>query len=114
MTEYKKEQRRNLRKEANLEGSYWKHASYGIFGKPEKATVVDLSTGGCRIRVSDGHDLNRNDSITLIFRLDNHDKTKIQKEAVVCRVEGNYIGCKFSFEHDKEIWFYVYDHIIPK
>jgi c-di-GMP-binding flagellar brake protein YcgR len=114
MTEYQREKRRNLRKETNLEGNYWKHASYGIYGKPEKTTVVNLSTGGCCIRVSDGHDLHRNDSITLIFKLDNPEQTKIQKEAVVCRIDGNDVSCKFSFEHDKDIWFYVYDHIVPK
>lgn len=114
MAEYHKENRRHFRKETQLESSYWKHASYGVFGKLEKATVVDISTGGCRIHVSDDHELQQNDFITLIFRLDNKERTKLQKEAIICRVDGNYIGCKFSSEYDKDIWFYVSGDTLPK
>jgi hypothetical protein len=100
MSEYHKERRKLLRRKTNLESYYWKRTSYTVFDKIEKAIVVDLSTDGCCIHVSDGHDLRRNDTITLVFKLDNPDRTEIQKEAVVRWVIGNFIGCKFSYKHD--------------
>jgi hypothetical protein len=97
----------------NLPVYYWKHLSSGVFGKIEIATVLDLSIDGCRIHVCNDHDLYCDDSITLIFRLDNSDRTEIQKEAVVRWVEGNFIGCKYSIEHDLDILFYVNEHTLP-
>ncbi|MGD0276355.1 MAG: PilZ domain-containing protein [Syntrophales bacterium] len=114
MSKFLKDNRRLFRREINLECSYWKHTSSGFFDKIEKATVVNLSTGGCRIHVSDDHNLHRKDSITLVFKLDNPDRTEIQQETVVRWVIGNFIGCKFSFEHDSDIWFYVHKDIPPK
>jgi hypothetical protein len=108
MSEYLKEKRRYLRGETNFEGYYWKHSSQGAFGKVEKATVIDLSTGGCRLSVSNNHDRHYDDSITLTFKLNNVEHTKIQKEAVVCRIDGNNIGCRFLSEYDKDIWFYFH------
>jgi hypothetical protein len=114
MSEYREDRRIFFRMEENLEAYYWKHFSYGVFGKIEKATVVDLSIDGCRINVSDDHDLHCNDLITMIFRLDNPDRTKIQKEAMVRRIEGNSIGCIYSIEHDLDILFYLNEHVLPK
>jgi hypothetical protein len=108
MSDYRKEKRKLLRKKINLGGYYWKHLSHGVLEKMEKVIVIDLSNGGCRICASDDHDLHVNDSITLTFRFDNAERTKIQKEAVVYRVNGNYIGCRFSFEYDKDIWSYLH------
>lgn len=107
MSKFRKENRRFFRMKMNLEGHYWKHSSFSVFDKIEKATVVDLSIDGCRIHVSDDHSLHRNDLITLVFRLDNPDRTEIEKEAKVHWIIGKIIGCKFSIEHDQDILFYV-------
>ena len=108
MSEYQKERRRYLRMKTNLEGSYWRQSFHGASGKEEKALVMDLSTGGCRLSVSDDHNLQINDVIKLSFNLDDTKGTKIEKEAVVCRVDGHYIGLRFLAEYDKNIWFYVH------
>ena len=114
MREYRKEKRRFFRKKINLVGYYWKHSSYGVFDKIKKVTIVDLSIDGCRLHVSNNHNLHRKDPITLVFILDNPDHTEIQKEARVHWVIGNIIGCKFSIEHDQDILFYVNENIVSK
>jgi c-di-GMP-binding flagellar brake protein YcgR len=103
MSAYRKERRKLLRRKTYLESHYWKHSSYTVFDKIEKAIVVDLSTGGCRIHVSDGHNLHRNDTITLVFKLDDPDRTEIQQEAVIRWVLGNFAGCKFSYKHGDKV-----------
>jgi len=114
MDEYQKERRKLLRREINLEGHYWKHSSHDVLGKIERAVVINLSAGGCRLSVSGDHDLHLNDSIALAFRLDNAERTKIQKEAVVSSVDGRDISCKFSSEFNKDIWLYIQGDKQPK
>jgi len=98
--------RKAYRKETSLEAFYSKWNFPGDF---EKATIVDLTLGGCRLRASKEHTLNQGDWITLVFRLDNPERTEIRKDAVICRVNGNDIGCSFAVRtvYDPDLGFYL-------
>jgi c-di-GMP-binding flagellar brake protein YcgR len=111
MSEYGKEKRKLLRRKLNLDGYYFTHSVHDPLGKIERAVVKDLSAGGCRLSLADNHGLHLNDSITLSFRLDDAERTKIQKEAVVIRVDGNFVSCKFESEFNKDIWLYIHGEI---
>ena len=55
--------------------------------------------------------------IHLAFRLDNELHTKIEREAVVCRVTENQIGCKFApnvHGHEPEFVSYINERAAPK
>lgn len=79
----------------SLEGSYWKLSSSDQFGKIEKAAIVNISLAGCCL-FANPHSLTLYDRINLIIRLDDTNHTRIQREATVCRIVDNHIGCRFA------------------
>lgn len=100
------EVRKAYRKETCLEAFYSKLNSPGDF---EEATIVDLTLGGCRLRASKKPTLNQGEWITLVFRLDNPERTEIRKDAVICRVKEDDIGCNFAVRtvYDPDLGFYL-------
>ena len=91
-----KERRLAARIKTSIAVDYWNLFGTQLLGGVEKATIVDLSLGGCCLFVSKEPTLNINNRIKLLFMLDNDNHTKIEREALVCNVRGNYIGCKFT------------------
>ena len=91
-----KERRLATRIRTSIAVDYWNLFGTQLLGGVEKATIVELSLGGCRLFVSKEPTLNINSRIVLLFMLDNDNHTKIEREALVCNVRGNYIRCRFA------------------
>jgi predicted RNA-binding Zn-ribbon protein involved in translation (DUF1610 family) len=99
--------RKAFRKKTFFDGFYSKLVPPGGF---EKTTIIDLSLGGCGFLASSKHPLNPDDRIKVMFNLDNAQRTKIEKEAVVRVVKGRQIGCEFAHTasgYDPDIGFYL-------
>lgn len=91
-----KERRLATRMKTSIKVDYWKLFRTESLGGGEKATIVNLSLGGCCLFVPTERTLNINNRIKLSFILDNDNHTKIERVASVCYVSGNYIGCRFA------------------
>jgi hypothetical protein len=104
--EFQIETRNEFRKQTSLEVFYWKLDSPDI---RQKAAIVDLSLNGFCLRISGEHTLQSNDLIRVNFKLDNERRTKIDREASVCWIAGNNIGCQFTATppFDPNVGFYV-------
>ncbi|MGD0275796.1 MAG: PilZ domain-containing protein, partial [Syntrophales bacterium] len=91
-----KERRLAARIKTSIAVDYWELFKTDVLGGVEKATIVDLSLVGCCLFVPKEPALNINNRIKLLFMLDNDNHTKIEREALVCNVRGNYIRCRFA------------------
>lgn len=111
------ESRMAFRKKTLLKGTYLMYFSTVAFDDFKKMTVTDLSIGGCRLLVAEVHKLNVNNRIKLFFNLDNAKHTRIEMEAIVCSINGNYIGCKFSpkvYGLEVELLDYLNEQKVPQ
>jgi hemerythrin len=110
------ELRRTTRISTSIEAYFWKRGSLDIFGKVQKGIIMNLSLEGCCLLVSINHKTNSNSNIHLAFILDDKRRTKIEKEAIVCWVTENQIGCKFTPDNpegdEPELVNYIKDHMI--
>jgi hypothetical protein len=106
------ETRKKFRKQVALNGFYVKQDSAG---DKEEMTITNLSLLGCRLLVSNKHTLHLDDSIKVIFSLDNAKHTVIKRNAIVRWIMGNIIGCRFTtVAYDPELGFYAEDFRVPK
>ncbi|MGD0276987.1 MAG: hemerythrin domain-containing protein [Syntrophales bacterium] len=109
------ELRKTTRISTSIEAYYWKRGSLDIFGKVQKGIILNLSLEGCCLFVPQNHKINSNCNIHLAFILDDKRRTKIEKEAVVCWVTENQIGCKFTPDVHKgdepELVYYIKEHM---
>ena len=65
-------------------------------GGLDKMEVKNISRNGLGFVVPTGHDLKEGDNIEVMFKLDDYEETRIERNAVVRRLaEDNYIGCQF-------------------
>ena len=99
--------RKSFRKKTRLEGFYARVAPPGSL---EKMTVTDVSMGGCRFLTGNRHLLEKNDRVNLVFNLDDANRTKITKEAIICSFNERSIGCKYLVTGsglDPDIGFYL-------
>jgi hypothetical protein len=99
--------RKSFRKKTNLEGFYSRVAPPGSV---EKMTITDISMGGCRIYTENRHLLRKDDRVKLVFNLDDANRTKITKEAIICRFDERSAACKFLITgcgYDPDIGFYL-------
>jgi hypothetical protein len=90
-----KERRLATRIKNSIVVYYWDFFTTDALGKAKKATIIDLSLGGCCLFVSEKDAFNINNKIKLSFTLDDDKHTKIERVASVCNVRGNYISCTF-------------------
>jgi len=105
--EFQIEVRNYFRRVTALGGFYLKDDAPDHF---LKMTVTDLSLYGCCLRVSDKHTLHVGDSIKVVFKLDNAQRTEIKRHATVLRIVENIIGCQLTRDaYDPELGFYVED-----
>jgi hypothetical protein len=112
-----KELRRTPRIATSIEAYYWKRGSLDIFGKVQKGKVLNLSLGCCCLLAPKNHMINLHCKIHLAFLLDDKQHTKIEREAVVCRVTENQIGCVFTSDvhrYEPKLVSYINEHIITK
>jgi hypothetical protein len=100
--------RKSFRKKTHLEGFYSRVAPPGNF---EKMTVTDISMGGCQFLTAFKHLLKKDDRVKLAFNLDNANRTKITKDALICSLNERSAGCIFlvtgSRGLDPDIGFYL-------
>jgi hypothetical protein len=95
--------RRAYRKRTNLSGSY-------TAAKREIMTVKNISMGGGGFEVKLHHGLIHGDNIKFEFHLDNNKRSLIKKNATICVIKGNYIGCRFidpPGSLDPDLGFYL-------
>jgi hypothetical protein len=101
------ELRKSFRKKTHLEGFYARATPAGSF---EQMTIVDISLGGCHLLTSNRHFMRKGDRVKLVFELDDANRTKIDKEAIVCDSDERSIRCKFIVTAtglDPDLGFYL-------
>ncbi|MEN6320637.1 MAG: PilZ domain-containing protein [Syntrophaceae bacterium] len=99
--------RKFYRKETNIAGLYMRSSHAGDWGK---MVVKNLSMGGCGFETWKKSTLVQGEEIKLEFKLDNTRGSIIKKKAVVCEVDGQYVGCKFAEPpgaYDPDLGFYL-------
>jgi c-di-GMP-binding flagellar brake protein YcgR len=89
-----KERRLAKRAKTSLEAYYWDSSAPTLLIK--RARVVDLSLGGCCLLLSQEETFNLGNKIKLSIRLDDDKRTKIERDASVCNIKGNYVNCIFA------------------
>ena len=71
--------------------------------------IKDISTHGLGFMALSEHKVQKDQSLKIIFSLDDSVKTVLKKRAVVRRVNDNFIGCEFleTEKEDRAVGFYV-------
>jgi len=107
------ENRKTFRKKTSLPSIFWKTDSPDAY---HNGTICDLTLDGCLLLASDKHSLHQGEHIKMAFKLDNPERTKIVRKALIRRIKENYIGCQFlgTPAFDPELGFYVQDFKVPK
>ena len=101
--------RRHYRKDTKLPGTY----SITTPGKSGGGVILirNISRSGIGFTVTGVHHLEKDMTITLNFHLDDKNQTKLQIKAIVCTVNNNSIGCKFSADStivgERALGFYL-------
>jgi hypothetical protein len=75
-----------------------------------RVLVQNISRTGIGFVVPTGHDLKVEDRVEIMFTLDDAERSRIERSAIVRRLaERNYLGCEFAdFGHvDKDTGFFV-------
>ena len=85
------ERRNGSRKPVTVTGAYF-HSRREIRGL---ITVKNISKSGVGLVLSTQQSINKGDKLQLKFNLDNARKSFIDKEGVVKKIEGNYVGVQF-------------------
>jgi hypothetical protein len=81
-------------REVSVRGHY---RTVPISERFEKMEVRNISRSGIGFVVPRGHDLQVEDKVELIFRLDDEEQSRIERTAIVRRVaKENYLGCEFT------------------
>jgi hypothetical protein len=76
-------------------------------------TVIDMSRAGLKIRLNVERKLEVGDRLALEFRLDDSQRTLIQKEVVIKKIFGLELGVEFTSIHpsnpsDRALGFYMF------
>jgi hypothetical protein len=99
--------RENQRRPLHVKGFYRKLKEVHVRGTMrtvpasegglDKMEVRNISRNGLGFVVPTGHDLKEGDNIEVMFKLDDPEETRIERNAVVRRLsKDNYIGCQFT------------------
>ena len=98
--------RKAYRKKTSLEGFY---AKVRPAQAPDKMEIKDLSMTGLRFVTTSSHALREGDEVMVKFTLDDKNRSKIEKKAVVRWVQDREVGCHFleSVQYDKALGFYL-------
>ncbi len=101
--------RKFYRKDVRLAGEYF------VIGRDEKGEIVieDISASGIRFASVEPHHISRNDSVELIFTLDNSPKVIIRTIVKIRWIIDRNIGAKFDDPKslEKELGFYLRDNL---
>ena len=99
--------RQFYRKEVNLDGEV-QNATIGS-GDWHQMVVADLSLSGLRFKTVGPTDIKIGHRLQVRFTLDDQQENKIEKEARVVHIRGDYFGCEFLnlAYQEKELGFYI-------
>jgi len=102
------EKRKRYRKGAHLPGTYVHYVNGQPRGKGAM-TVKDLSTNGMKLVLNGSTTIAPGDLLKLEFRLDDAQRSLVQKKVVVRNVSDNFIGTEFAATEslDKALGFYL-------
>ncbi len=84
--------RKTSRKETRREGYYTKLAEGGEW---RRLLATDISITDIGFTTANKHNLRIGDEVKIRFTLDDDRRSRIERKAVVKRVEGRHIGCEF-------------------
>ena len=99
--------RTHYRKKTNLPGTYRVIDSHSTGGGDIQ--IYNISQGGIGFTVSDLQEMKKGLTVQLEFRLNDKNQTKLVKQARICSIENNYIGCQFIDQNpiEKALGFYL-------
>jgi len=102
------EKRKRYRKGAHLPGTYVHYVNGQPRGKGTM-TVKDLSTNGMKLVFNGTGTIAPGDLLKIEFRLDDAQRSLVQKKVVVRNVNDNFIGTEFAATEalDKALGFYL-------
>ena len=98
--------RQHYRKSTDLPGLFKSIKPVGLGGGIQ---IKDISQSGIGFSVEGTHFFEPGYKLSISFELDDKRKTKLVKEVVVMKVEGNFVGCRFveTQAYEKELGFYL-------
>ena len=85
------ERRKDFRRAVTVTGAYF-HNQREIRGL---ITVKNISKSGVGLVLSTKQSINKGDKLQLKFNLDNSTKSFIDKEGIVKKIEGDFVGVQF-------------------
>ena len=99
--------RHHYRKQTSLPGTYRVIDPPG--GGGGVIHIRNISQGGIGFSVSGLHRMEKEQALQLEFHLNDKNQTKLIKQARICIVENNYIGCEFIDPDllEKALGFYL-------
>jgi hypothetical protein len=98
--------RKAYRKPTQLPGTYTKAAPAKGGGKMQ---VKDISMTGIRFATATPHNLAVGEALSVVFTLDDRNRSRVEKDVVIKWVKENEAGCQFteSAQYDKVFGFYL-------
>ncbi|MCI5224297.1 MAG: PilZ domain-containing protein [Candidatus Electrothrix sp. AR4] len=99
--------RHYYRKKVDLPGTWEVISPPGEENGPMR--IQNISQNGACFTVIDPDELKDKEILLLKFQLDDHKKTKLIREARICTIKNNQIGCTFINRpiFEKELGFYL-------
>ena len=103
--EFTIEYRRQYRKDVKLPGEY------SIDGRGQKGDIIvrDLSLSGIRFESMIPHQISPDDTLEVIFRLDNPPRKEIRKKVKAIWVDDRIVGAQYNERnlYEKDLAFYL-------
>ena len=102
------DKRRRFRKETRFPGSYVHYVDGQPRGKGS-LTVKDLSVNGMKLMIASGETFNRGDVLKVSFRLDDAQRSPVEKKVVIRSISPPFFGTEFAPTEtlDKALGFYL-------
>lgn len=102
------DKRRRFRKETRFPGSYVHYVDGQPRGKGS-LTVKDLSVNGMKLMIASGETFNRGDVLKVSFRLDDAQRSPVEKKVIIRSISPPFFGTEFAPTEtlDKALGFYL-------
>ena len=102
------DKRRRFRKETRFPGSYVHYVDGQPRGKGS-LTVKDLSVNGMKLMIASGETFNRGDVLKVSFRLDDAQRSPVEKKVIIRSISPPFVGTEFvpTETLDKALGFYL-------
>lgn len=102
------DKRRRFRKETSFPGTYVHYVDGQPRGKGS-LTVKDLSVNGMKLMIASGETFNRGDVLKVAFRLDDAQRSPVEKKVIIRSISPPFVGTEFAPTEtlDKALGFYL-------